>query len=122
MTFEEFEKADARKLREMAKEVFDLSQHPYTANEAKPSRLLEAQFYLSEIDRRQAEAEHQESRGWASSSHKMELIIIVLIVFEIVLGVAGIGVDFWEGKQQAIILERVEKAAIRAGSMNMVRP
>jgi hypothetical protein len=122
MTFEQFEKADSRKLREMAKEVFDLSQHPYIANEAKPSHLLEAQFYLSEIDRRQAEIERQEDRRIASRSHRMELIIIALIVGEIVIGIFGIWLGFREGKEQAAILERVEKAAMRAGSMNMVRP
>jgi hypothetical protein len=122
MTFEEFEKADARKLREMAKEVFDLSQHPFIANEAKPSHLLEAQSYLSEIDRRQADVERQEDWRIASRSHRIELIIIGLIGLEIIIALVAIWLGFKEGKEQAVILERIEKAATRAGNMNMVRP
>jgi len=52
----------------------------------------------------------------------MELIIIALIVGEIVIGIFGIWLGFREGKEQAAILERVERAAMRAGSMNLVRP
>jgi hypothetical protein len=83
---------------------------------------LKLKVYLSEIDRRQAEIERQEDRRIASRSHRMELIIIALIVGEIVIGIFGIWLGFREGKEQAAILERVEKAAMRAGSMNLVCP
>lgn len=89
--------------------------------ERRVAKLLESQFYMSEIDRRQAEIERQEDRRITSRSHRMELIIIALIVGEIVIGIFGIWLGFREGKEQAVILERIEKAAMRAGNMNIVR-
>lgn len=122
MTFEAYDKADTLKLKEMAREAFDKSQDPRMITEAQLAYLLEAQFYMSEIDRREANIERQEDRRIASRSHRMELSIIALIILEILIA-------FGEGKKQAeilerqaSILERVEKAATRAGNMNMVRP
>jgi hypothetical protein len=122
MTFEEFEKAEARELRQHAKRCFELGQLTNTDVGARPSYLLEAQFYMSEIDRREANIERQEDRRIALRSHRIELSIIALIILEILIA-------FGEGKKQAeilerqaSILERVEKAATGAGNMNLVRP
>jgi len=80
----------------MAKEAFDLSQHPYTTSDSKPSRLLEAQFYLSEIDRREANIERQEDRRIASRSHFMEWTIIGMIGLEIIIALVAIWLGFRE--------------------------
>ena len=115
MTFEEFEQADTQKLRQTAKERFDRSNELGEMYSARPGLLLEAQFYMSEIDRR-------ESSRITRRDFRLELIIIFLIGLEILIGIAGIYFSFKEGKEQAIILERIEKAAMRAGNMNMIRP
>lgn len=121
MTFEEFEKAKPEELKQTAKSCFDMLGASSGSWDRKAVKLIEAQFYLSEIDRRNAEIERQEDRRIASRSHRMELIIIALIIGEIVIGIFGIWLGFREGKEQAVILERIEKAAMRAGNMNLVR-
>ena len=58
----------------------------------------------------------------------MELIVIFLIGLELVMGIWGIVAATKESKEQAKImdrvvqgLDRVEKAANRAGNMNLLR-
>ena len=119
MTYEDFSRAGDHKLNQMANECFVKA---YSGpHRERPILFLEAQFYIGEIDRREAEKQRREDRRIASRSHRMELAIIALILFEIVIGIVGIWLGFWEGKEQAAILERVEQAAMRAGNMNMLR-
>jgi hypothetical protein len=122
MGLEEFEAANTQTLKAEAKACYDgAMEMAGGAWERRVAKLLEAQFYMSEIDRRQAEMERQEDRRIASRSHRMELIIIGMIGLEIIIALVAIWLGFKEGKEQAVILERIEKAAMRAGNMNIVR-
>ena len=68
--------------------------------EAQPSHLLEAQFYMGEIDRREA--------VWtARRDFWMETIIILLILGELILGYLA-----WrEGGQQTTVLQELQQSA-----------
>ncbi len=79
MRFEEFEKAKLTDLTREAKSRFSEYQDPTTGGLDKPALLLEAQFYMTEMDRR-----HDNSI--ARRDLVLELIVIGLIGMEIVLG------------------------------------
>jgi hypothetical protein len=115
MTFAEFRVATDDELLAHAKRGFELGQLSHSDPAGAPSALLQAQFYMAEIDRRQ-------DTKIAQRDFRMELIVIMLIGLELIAAIAGIAITIHEGNEQAIILERVEKAATRAGNMNLVRP
>jgi hypothetical protein len=78
MTFEEFEKAERRTLRERAKGCFDMAQDAILS-EGRSALLLEAQFYMQELDRRQG--------SWiATRDLVLEIVVILLIGGEIWFG------------------------------------
>jgi hypothetical protein len=53
MTFEEFEKASLRQLRAETKSLFDAAQEMGGGSgERRSASLIEAQFYMQELDRR----------------------------------------------------------------------
>jgi hypothetical protein len=82
MTFEVFEKAKARELRTQAKVCFDGAQEMAGgAWERRLAKLIEAQFYMAEIDRRH-------DNKWIWISFASELVIILLIVGEIAVGLS----------------------------------
>ena len=83
--------------------------------------LLEAQFYIGGMTAAMAPE-------IARRDFRMELIVIALIGFELLAAIGGIVYSVRESKEQAQIMERqiqllekVEKAMIRAGNMNLVR-
>jgi len=79
MRFEEFEKARLTDLKREAKSRFGEYKDSNTGGMEKPALLLEAQFYMNEMDRR-----HD---NWiARRDLILEVIVIVLIGMEIVLG------------------------------------
>jgi hypothetical protein len=121
MTFEEFEKAEPNELRRVAKACFDsLGSMGGGGWDRKAAKLLEAQFYMMELDRR-------ESADIARRDFRMELIVIALIGLELIVGIWGITLGVRENKEQAQAMERVvqgldrvEKAANRAGNMDLI--
>jgi hypothetical protein len=128
MTFEEFQNAAAETLLAEAKTCFDTSKNFPAPWAGRAPLVLEAQFYMAELDRREAALERAESRRIATRDFRMELIVIFLIGLELVMGIWGIVAATKESKEQAKImdrvvqgLDRVEKAANRAGNMNLLR-
>jgi hypothetical protein len=95
--------------------------------ERRAAKLLEAQFYMSELDRREAEKERKESRRIATLDFRMELAVIALIALEPIVAIWGIVIGLRESKEQAAItqkqiemLDRVEKAANKAANTNLI--
>jgi hypothetical protein len=78
LNFEQFDSAKRSDLRNLAKECFDKSQAEPESSEKKASLLLEAQFYMAEMDRRQGGR-----TAWRDLL--LEIVVILLIGFEIVL-------------------------------------
>jgi hypothetical protein len=95
MRTEEFKKKTEEQLRDMADDCFARLDSVQVTE--KPGLLLQAQFYLSEIDKR-----HDEKIGRRDLI--LELIIIALIVGELVVG-------FVEGNNQATILSNLQKSS-----------
>ena len=92
MTFEEFEKADARRLREMTKDAFNRADTIRQGWAPDPSLLAESQFYLSEIERRHG--------SWiALRDLILEILVIALIGGEIWLG-------WQQGKDEGNLMDK----------------
>jgi hypothetical protein len=92
MTFEEFEKAKTKDLRRQAKECFDECSTEDMTAEVRTATLFEAQFYLSEKDRR-----HD---SWISTRDLiLEIIVIILIGGEILLAIQ-------QGRDQGRLMDR----------------
>jgi hypothetical protein len=116
MTFEEFEKATPEDLRRLAKDQFDSYQRPeQLAMDWRLARLQEAQFYLSEIERR-------ESTRVANRDFRMELLVIALIGLELVSAIWSIVIAAREGKDQGaalnkqlVVLETMQTNAVNQG-------
>ena len=86
MTFEEFEKAVPRELRETAKTCFNSAhQHGHSWG-GTAALLLEAQFYLAEMDRRH-------DATIARRDFRMELAVIALIALELAVSVWGMAIS-----------------------------
>jgi hypothetical protein len=81
MTFEEFQEARNTDLRDETKKYFDRFNEPNTGDGGKPALLLEAQFYMQELGRR-------EDPNIARRDFRMELIVIFLIALELVAAVS----------------------------------
>jgi hypothetical protein len=102
ITFEEFQKADTEELMRTAKNCFNNargSAHPTDTM----TWLAESQFYMAEIARRENNADSEKS-------HRMERIIIWLIVLELLLAIVGIGMDVGGGREEVRALGRIERA------------
>jgi hypothetical protein len=90
MTFEEFEIATDIDLTRETKSCFDRYNDPNKGGGDKPALLLEAQFYMQELGRR-------EDSRIATRDFRMELIVIFLIGLELV---AAIGLAIIGSRQQ----------------------
>jgi hypothetical protein len=90
MTFDEFEEANEESLRRETKVCFDKYNNPYTGGLDKPALLLEAQFYIQELGRR-------EDSRIARRDFRMELIVILLIGLELVTAVL---LAIWGSREQ----------------------
>ncbi len=100
MTFNDFERANKRDLEEKANDCFRKYYDANTGGLDKPALLLEAQFYMNEMDRR-----HQ---TWISRRDLMlEMAVIVLIGVEILLG----------GKQDAVLTQLQSSTAATASTL-----
>ena len=102
MNFEEYEKATRSTLRAQAKRCFDIANADPSWG-GSPALLLQAQFYMQELDRR-----HD---SWISLRDLMlEILVILLISGEFWLGWRqGIDEDALMNKQDAI-LANLEKS------------
>src|SRR6266404_5275618 len=100
MTFEEFESASAAELREHARGAFNKGNTSDASWAGNTNLLLEAQFYISEIDRRH-------DAKIATRDFRMELIVIALILFEFIAALIGIIITIREGKAQAILEDQL---------------
>src|SRR5258708_5628993 len=116
MTFEEFEKADAEELRQQAKASFDKARKFGESWGGAPTLLLEAQFYMMEMDRRRveqdrkyAEIHRKRDAKIAERDFRMEVVVIFLILLELIAAIIGIVMAIREGKEQAQVLEQLRK-------------
>ncbi len=95
MTLEEFEKATEEDLRAEANAC--LAKAAQAGGGDKPHLYLEAQFYMSEMNRRQ-------DTKIVRRDFILELVIIALIIVEILLAIEGIRVGIKEGTEQARLM------------------
>jgi hypothetical protein len=107
MTFEEFETANSKQLRSEARICFQASMEMAGgAWERRTAKLLEAQFFMQELDRR-------EDSWIARRDFWLEVAVIILILVEILLSIYGIKLavkqgndeDAMMGKQNAILFD-----------------
>jgi hypothetical protein len=97
MTFEDFEKAGKRDLKREAKQCFDECIDQSITGDVRTARLLEAQFYMGELDRRS-------SSRIALRDLLLEIVVILLIGAEIGLAVKqGTDEDRLMDKQNGIL-------------------
>jgi hypothetical protein len=97
MTFDEFERATNGVLRERAKGCFERAAGE--EQDLKARLLIEAQFYMQEMDRRHGSTT-------ARRDFVLELIVIVLILGEFVLAIWGIAIALDEGASQAKLMAK----------------
>ena len=90
--FEQFDKAKRSELRNLAKECFEKSQEEPIFSERKVSLLLEAQFYMTEMDRR-------EGGRIALRDLLLEIVVILLIGGEIWLAIK-------QGREQGAFMSK----------------
>jgi hypothetical protein len=94
MTFEEFQKASAKRLSAEAKLCFDNSQEPEGGSwNQRAAKLLESQFYMQELDRR---------HGSSVSIRDLLLEIVVIVL---------IGAELWMAYQQDDVLKTLQSNA-----------
>jgi hypothetical protein len=98
MTFNDFERAKKRDLKEKANDCFRKYYDPNTGGLDKPALLLEAQFYMSEMDRR-----HQTWISWRDLI--LEIAVIVLI-----------GIEIWLGSKQDAVLNQLQSSTAATAS------
>jgi hypothetical protein len=111
MTFEEFEKADKAKLMAEAKKSFDISQDPRSDNTWQVAKLIEAQIYMTEIDRKS-------SSRIALRDLILEVVVIILIGVEIVLAIKqGDDQQVFMGKQNSILTNLQQSSSDTAKAM-----
>jgi hypothetical protein len=108
MKAEDFDRP-IEELRALANKRFELAQTPleepphYLDEGAKLRLLLEAQFYLTAVARK-------EDERVGSRDYKLEVWVIVLIGIEIILSIVGIWIGIREGNQQARVLSNIEQS------------
>lgn len=95
MTFEEFEIATDVELTRETKICFDKYNDPNQGEGNKPALLLEAQFYMQELGRR-------EDSQVARRDLILEIVVIVLIGLEIVLAVYGTRLAVKQGNDEDV--------------------
>jgi hypothetical protein len=92
MKTEEFENATQKDLRRKANECFEKFEN--SGSHEKPALLIEAQFYLDEI-------EHRKQDKVARRDLILELVVIALIALELYFAITG-------GNQQLKVLNQLE--------------
>ena len=92
MTFADFEKATPAVLREQARQCFDRANEAQTATEFQVAKLIEAQFYMSEMDRR------------AGSRIGLRDLLLEIVVILLIGGEIGLAVK--QGKDEDILMDK----------------
>lgn len=100
MKTEEFENAKEKDLRRKANECFEKLDN--SGSHEKPALLIEAQFYMDEIERRKQDS-------IAMRDLILELVVIALIALELYFGITG-------GNQQLDVLQKLNKSATETAS------
>ena len=115
MTFEEFETAKIQDLKRHAKKCFDECQTTFMTGDTRAAVLLEAQFYMSEIDRR-----HD---SWISLRDLLlEIVVIALIGGEIGLAVeASRDEDKLMDKQNAVLEHLKDSSSATAATLQSLQ-
>jgi hypothetical protein len=98
MRVKEFKEMSDTELLQMADDCF--ANMPVRGSQEHPGLLLQAQFYMNEVDRRN---ESKISRR----DFRMELTVIALILLEVIIGIGGIVFGIVEGNKQVEILNRM---------------
>jgi hypothetical protein len=99
MTFEEFEVSNDLDLTRETKICFDKYNDPNKGEGDKPALLLEAQFYMQEIGRR-------EDSRIARRDFWMEFSVIGLILAEIVLSIYGLRLAIKQDKDEQAMMDK----------------
>lgn len=73
-------------------------------------RLVEAQFYIDEIERREQAAEREEHGRIAERDYNLEIWVIALIGIEIVLSIVGLVTGYIEGAKQTAVLDALKNS------------
>jgi hypothetical protein len=110
MRFEEFRNVSDDVISERAKNLFEAIQEggPLYNTDLGRAALLEAQFYMQELDRRERERERQADEANAARDFKYERIIIYMIAGEIVLAIVSLIYTAHEGIAQNRILANLQ--------------
>jgi hypothetical protein len=103
MKVEEFKNLTEDDLRQRANACLAVLDNVWQSD-AHAAKLLQAQLYMNEINRRNDEKIATRDGQMAERSYKMEIAVIVLIGHEIVIGIGGVIFGVREGNQQATIL------------------
>jgi len=114
MTVEEFQSATADHLREKANDSFVKADQSGSLD--RPGFLMEAQFYLAEIERREQQKERVESARIARRDFWMEIAVIVLIGIEIGIGFIGVFAGASEAGKQITALNSLNQSTSRTAS------
>jgi hypothetical protein len=107
MLFDEFEKATPEQLRHRAKECFNAAMRPQVfGDSSNVTSLLEAQFYMQELDRREAEEAGKHTRWIENRDFWLETVVIILIGAEIILSIWGIRLAIQEGRDEQTLMNK----------------
>jgi hypothetical protein len=86
--------------------------------EANTARLLQAQLYMTELDRRESAKVAERDFNMAKRSYKMEVWVIVLIGLELASALVALWYGVHEGNKQQSVLEHMKQsAAVTATAM-----
>jgi hypothetical protein len=105
ITVDEVEKLSEKQLKDRANACFRLAETRGVVE--RSGHISEAEFYMRELERRELQREWTlaaEDRVVEEKRHKqgriLELVVIALIAFELIVGVAGIWITIRESKAQ----------------------
>lgn len=116
MTYEQFVHASDEELRQHATECF--AQAYATGPLDRPAYLLEAQFCIGELERRQADVERRKHNRIAWRDLLLEIVVIVLIGWEIGLGIKqGSDEDALMDKQTKVLDDLNTNSSLTAATL-----
>ena len=106
MNVEELSNLSVAELR--ARATTSLSEVESMSAMERQHHLVEAQFYIDEIERRAQADERDEHEKIAKRDYKLEIWVIFLIGVEILLSIAGIAIGYREGAKQTSVLDALK--------------
>lgn len=105
MTLEEFEKASREELRAKANELFDRADGAGPLD--RPAYYSAAQFYLSEVKRREDDRLERRHLRLEVATFLLEVLIVLMIGYEIRLGIQSAR----EGRDQTLVLSNLQASS-----------